>query len=92
MTNVNRTVLYVGVTNNLQRRVWEHKTRQSKFTAAKNCNRLVYYEYHSDIRIAKRREWLLKRWHWAWKIELITKMNPDMKDLANNWYPILQKK
>lgn len=92
MTNINRTVLYVGVTNNLVRRTWEHKTGESKFTARYNCNRLVYYEHYTDIRVSKRREWLLKRWRHEWKIGLITKMNPYMEDLAKDWYPSLRGK
>ncbi|PZR28272.1 MAG: hypothetical protein DI535_07660 [Citrobacter freundii] len=92
MTNINRTVLYVGVTSNLEVRTWQHKTGQSQFTAKYNSNRLVYMEPYSDIRLAKRREWLLKRWRHEWKIELITKVNPYMEDLAKDWYQSLRKK
>ncbi|MCG2614333.1 GIY-YIG nuclease family protein [Terrimonas sp. NA20] len=92
MTNINRTVLYVGVTSNLDVRIWQHKTGQSKFTARNKCNRLVYIEPYTDIRVAKRREWLLKRWRREWKIELITKANPFMEDLARDWYPSLRGK
>ena len=74
--------LYIGVTNNLIRRVYEHKNELNEgFTKKYNVKLLVYYEIHSDIREAIKREKTMKKWYRKWKIELIEKMNPDWKDL-----------
>jgi putative endonuclease len=74
--------LYVGVTNDLLKRVHEHRTRAvSGFTAKHHLHRLVYYEIHSDIEAAITREKRIKRWLRAWKIELIEKDNPTWDDL-----------
>jgi len=86
MTNTHNTVLYTGVTNNLERRIWEHKNGIDKgsFTYKHNCHKLVYYEVFGDIEYAIAREKQLKNWKRAWKNELIVKMNPDWRDL----YPV----
>ena len=83
MTNKNKTVLYTGVTNNLPRRVYEHKNRIDKrsFTARYNLNLLVYYEATSDIRIAIAREKQIKNLLRRKKEELITAFNPEWNDL-----------
>jgi putative endonuclease len=74
--------LYIGITNNLSRRVYEHKTKQAKgFTAKYNVNMLVWYEHYNDVYNAITREKQLKRWERAWKIKLILEMNPDWNDL-----------
>lgn len=75
--------LYVGVTNDLVRRVQEHRAERNpdSFTARYDVKRLVYYEYHDDIRNAIRREKQLKGWKRQWKLELIEGMNLHWRDL-----------
>lgn len=74
--------LYTGVTNNLLKRVFEHKHNLVEgFTKKYNVHRLVYYETTEDINTAIHREKCIKRWKRAWKIELIEKNNPEWKDL-----------
>jgi len=85
LTNSNNKVLYVGVTNNLARRVYEHQNGLIKgFTSKYNVKKLVYFEIHSDINEAIRREKQLKNWHHDWKINFIRLNNPDFNDLASN--------
>ncbi|MEI8295151.1 MAG: GIY-YIG nuclease family protein [Alphaproteobacteria bacterium] len=82
MTNKPEGVLYVGVTNDLIRRVYEHKeTYQDGFTKKYRLKMLVYYEYTDDISAAIQREKNLKHWVREWKIALIEKMNPQWRDL-----------
>lgn len=77
--------LYVGVTNDLARRVWEHKCKAVPgFTRSYGVDRLVYFERHESILQARDRERALKRWRRAWKIELIERDNPDWRDLAED--------
>ncbi len=86
MTNYSETSLYIGVTNNLQKRVWEHKNKIFKgFTEKYNLDKLVYYELTDSVETAINREKQLKRWHRQWKINLIKENNPDFKDLSLNW-------
>lgn len=74
--------LYIGVTNNLSRRVWEHKEKQVKgFTKKYSIDKLVFFEEYEDVNNAIAREKQLKKWNRAWKIELIGKNNPDWEDL-----------
>ena len=74
--------LYVGVTNDLVRRVWEHRQGEVEgFTKTHEVKRLVYYETFCDITAAIEREKRLKRWRRTWKLELIEKANPTWKDL-----------
>lgn len=74
--------LYIGVTTDLQRRVWEHKNKQiDGFTKKYNVDRLVYFESYEDYWDAANRERRMKKWNRAWKIELIVKDNPDWLDL-----------
>ena len=85
MTNYLNTTFYIGVTNNLIRRVFEHKTKQNKgFTSKYNLNKLVYYELSESIEVAINREKQLKNWKREWKIDLIKKVNPSFKDLSEN--------
>jgi len=75
-------VLYVGMTDNLSRRIYEHKERLvDGFTKEYNVDRLVYYEVHPDLKSVVKREKQLKNWHRQWKINLIESMNKDWKDL-----------
>jgi len=74
--------LYIGVTNDLVRRIHEHKSDVvAGFTKRYGVYRLVYYEIHSDVEEAIRREKRLKKWNRAWKIQLIEESNPDWQDL-----------
>lgn len=74
--------MYVGVTNNLVRRVWEHKEKVvDGFTKEHGVDRLVYFEEFADIEYAIRREKRLKRYKRDWKINLIERSNPEWIDL-----------
>jgi putative endonuclease len=76
--------LYVGVTNDVVRRVSEHKAKLVPgFTRKYDVNRLVYFEEFPSILEARAREGMLKRWRRAWKIQLIEKLNPDWRDLSD---------
>lgn len=82
LTNSTHSVLYIGVTNNLVRRIYEHKNKLLKgFTCDYSVNRLVYYEQFNDIVAAITREKQLKNWHRAWKENLIEGSNPTWRDL-----------
>ena len=86
LSNKNRTVLYIGVTNDLERRIAEHRSGNGTGFAKKyNAFELIYYEIHNDIKHAIAREKKLKEWKRSWKIDLIKTMNEDMVDLANDW-------
>ena len=83
MTNCKNTVLYIGVTNNLERRVYEHKNKLVEgFSKRYNLNKLVYFECSQDIVIAIEREKQLKGWLRSKKISLIKSVNPNWNDLA----------
>lgn len=78
--------LYIGVTNNLLRRLHEHKTKAvAGFTSKYNADRLVYYEQTTDIQAALKREKQLKGWRRDRKKELIQSVNPAWKDLSEEW-------
>ena len=80
--------LYTGVTNDLVRRVWEHRNDTiDGFTKQYGVHRLVYYELHTSMIEAIRREKQIKKWRRAWKIELIEKENPEWRDL---WPSIME--
>lgn len=84
LSNKPKGTLYVGVTSDLIRRVWEHKSNAVKgFTQKYNLHNLVYFELHSDVYAAITREKQLKKWYRSWKINLIEKHNPTWKDLYN---------
>ncbi|MCF8262286.1 MAG: GIY-YIG nuclease family protein [Melioribacteraceae bacterium] len=85
ITNYSKT-LYIGVTNNLERRIIEHKKGLIEgFSKKYNCKKLVYFEFTESIEDAIRREKQLKNWHRQWKINLIEKMNPNWDDLFKNF-------
>jgi putative endonuclease len=85
-TNKSRT-LYIGVTNDLQRRMWEHKQKVgSKFAAKYNITQLVYFEDCGDIRDAIAQEKQLKKWRREKKVWLIERENPEWEDLSADWY------
>ena len=82
ITNPTNTTLYIGVTNNLIRRIYEHKNGIFEgFSSKYNLNKLVYFEIFDDEINAIQREKNLKHWKRSWKINLIEKTNPDWKDL-----------
>ena len=82
VTNKPKGTLYIGVTNNIERRGNEHFAGQgSEFTAKYNLHRLVYLEETSDVNSAIAREKQLKNWHRQWKINLIESDNPQWEDL-----------
>ena len=86
LTNYNETTFYIGVTGNLQKRIWEHKNKAiNGFTKKYNVDKLVYYELTEDVKVALNREKQFKNWHRQWKINLIKEMNPNFKDLSENW-------
>ena len=82
LTNTPRGVLYTGVTNDLVRRVFEHREHAAPgFTSEHGVTRLVYFESHETAGEAITREKAIKRWQRSWKFELIESANPDWNDL-----------
>ncbi|MGB6727766.1 MAG: GIY-YIG nuclease family protein [Terracidiphilus sp.] len=78
--------LYIGVTGNLLKRVFDHKWKEHEgFTATYNCDRLVWFESHQDVTRAITREKQLKAWRREKKIALIERMNPAWVDLSKDW-------
>ena len=74
--------LYVGVTSDLIKRVWEHKNNVVKgFTERYSVHQLVWYELHETMESAIRKEKMLKNWKRVWKLELIERSNPNWQDL-----------
>ncbi len=89
MTNKYNTVLYTGVTNDLERRVFQHKTNAVKgFTSKYKCTKLVYYAETDDISVAITEEKRIKGGSREKKIALIESMNPDWNDLAGEWFDL----
>ena len=87
MTNAHNTVLYTGVTNCLQRRVLEHKSGTgSKFVKKYNVTKLVYFECGDDVSFAILREKQIKAGSRKKKIELVNSMNPEWKDLFDEFF------
>ncbi len=79
--------LYVGVTGDLRKRIFQHKQKtHSGFTARYNCNRLIWFEPSSDVSAAIQREKELKGWTRAKKIVLVEAANPTWEDLSASWY------
>ena len=77
--------LYIGVTNDLIRRVFEHKSKSVEgFSKKYDIDRLLYYEEHGDIQEAILREKRIKKWNREWKVNLIKTVNPTMKDLYDD--------
>jgi len=86
MSNKTNSVLYIGVTSNLEKRVYQHKTKAYKgFTEKYNCDKLVYFEVFSDIRQAISREKQLKKGNRKRKNDLVKKLNPEWNDLSEGW-------
>lgn len=86
LTNKSKT-LYIGVTNNLERRIYEHKNHLIPgFTTRYNLTRLIYFEQTTDVWSAIEREKQLKGWLRQKKVRLIESINPEWKDLSAEWY------
>lgn len=87
MSNRPKGVIYIGMTDNLDERVKEHKLKvyPKSFTARYNCDKLIYFETFDNGMKAAKRERNFKKWKRDWKIELIEEMNPNWGDLSANW-------
>ncbi|WP_428897404.1 putative endonuclease [Parelusimicrobium proximum] len=84
MTNSNNTVLYTGVTSNLEGRIWQHREKiVPGFTSKYNANKLVYYELFSEVSLAIEREKQIKKWRRDKKINLINSINSSWLDLSD---------
>jgi len=87
MQSASRRALYIGMTNDLRKRMWQHRNHTSEgFTDDYNATRLVYWECFEDVRNAIDREKQLKGWRREKKLRLIERMNPSYRDLAADWY------
>jgi putative endonuclease len=84
MTNFNNRALYIGMTSNLPKRVWEHQNGvyENAHTKKYKINKLVYYEVYDSFEAAAHRENCMKEWQRAWKIKLVDGMNPGWDDLG----------
>jgi putative endonuclease len=87
MANKPNGVIYIGVTDNIEERVREHKNKiyPKSFTAKYNCENLIYFEEFENGEEASIREKQFKKWKRDWKIKLIEEMNPSWSDLSINW-------
>ena len=87
MVNKPNGVIYIGVTDNIDERVKEHKLKvyPKAFTARYNCDKLVYFEEFENGKRASIREVQFKKWKRDWKVKLIEEMNPNWSDLSMNW-------
>ena len=87
LTNKNDSCFYIGVTNDVFRRVYEHKSKLNQgFSFKYKLKKLIYYEEFFDVEEAITREKQLKNWHRDWKLNLVRKTNPLFLDLAEGWY------
>ncbi len=86
LTNWNNEVMYIGMTNNLERRLYEHKNKLIEgFTKKYNVNKLVYYENVAEVNAAINREKEIKKWRREKKNNLVISTNPTWKDLSVEW-------
>jgi len=89
LASIKNGTLYIGVTNNLLKRVFEHKNDSvDGFTKKYKVHKLIYYEEINDVKVAIQREKQIKKWERQWKINLIEKNNPEWKDL---YYDLLSQ-
>ncbi len=87
LLNKNNSTVYIGVTGNLEKRLYEHKNKLAEgFTSRYNLNKLVYFESTSDVRATLEREKQLKKWSREKKNNLIESTNPGWEDLSKDWY------
>ena len=88
LTNKRNGTLYIGITNNLEKRVQEHKSKITPgFTQKYNVTILIYYETYSEIYLAIQREKALKKWDRSWKLKLIDFANPDWLEIKTGFPP-----
>lgn len=86
LTNKINTVFYIGITDNLSRRLYEHKNELvDGFTKKYKLKKLIYFEEYQDVNEAIKREKQLKNWHRSWKINLIKEKNPNFIDLSEKF-------
>ena len=86
LSNKNNGTLYIGVTNDLERRMFEHKNKLIEgFTKNYGLNRLIYFQTFQYINDAIKREKNMKKWKRQWKIDVIEKENPNWSDLSKDW-------
>ena len=86
LTHKSNHIFYVGVTNNIKRRISEHrKGTYGTHVGRYNIKKLVYFEEHQWIQEAIKREKIIKKWKRQWKINIITEQNPDWVDLSLDW-------
>lgn len=82
ITNRNNTTIYIGITNDLIRRIYEHRTELiDGFSKKYKLHKLIYFEEYPNAKAAIAREKQLKNWHRQWKVNLIKSSNPSLKDL-----------
>jgi len=87
LTNKKNGTLYIGMSNDLERRIFEHKKKLiAGFTKKYGLNKLVYFEQYQYVNDAILREKRLKKWKRQWKINLIEEENPNWNDLAIDWF------
>ena len=87
LSNKKNGTLYIGVSNNLERRMFEHKNKLVEgFTKTYGLDKLVYFEIFQFINDAIKREKLMKKWKRQWKINLIEENNPTWNDLSADWF------
>jgi putative endonuclease len=89
LTNHAETTFYVGVTSNLEKRIYEHKNNLiSGFSSKYKLHKLVYFERSNSLKEAINREKQLKNWHRQWKVNLIKEFNHNFDDLSKNWFSV----
>ena len=87
LTNKKNGTLYIGVSNSLERRMFEHKNKLVEgFTKKYGLDKLVYFEAYQYVNDAIKRENNMKKWKRQWKINLIEKDNPNWNDLSSDWF------
>ena len=87
LSNQINSVLYIGVSNDLIRRMYDHKNKLvNGFSKRYNLNKLLYFEKTDNVEVAIQREKQLKNWHRQWKLNLIKENNPEFKDLSAEWF------
>ena len=87
ITNKREGVLYIGVTNDIERRMFEHKNKTTiGFSSKYNLKKLVYFETYQYMEEAIKREKNIKKWKRDWKINLIVENNPNWEDLSKDWF------
>lgn len=83
LTNRSNRTLYIGMSGELRQRLLAHRQGFSQFTQRYSLRKLVYFEVHEDVQVARQRERTLKRWLRAWKTDLVKAHNPDWADLTD---------